>query len=147
MLRMFIRRVRDEKKPILDLLIHYERLAGFALEYRWHAVRKYHSYVTEEVNDGRMSWVDQVKVEDAVRYLNSKGHLTDRDKQERDREREDKDEGPRDQDQRGRPQKRKDPMFRNLPPAEDPFRDPYRFSSEPGKKRGTCRLFNFDRGG
>ena len=106
-------------------------------------MKKYHTYVTGEVKEGNIGWADQVRVEDAMRYLNSKAHLSARDKLEREREREPEKEReePAERD-RGRPKHRNAPRL-----VEDSFRDPFRFSSEPGKKRGTCRLFNFDRQG
>ena len=68
-LKMIMRRVKYENKPVLDLLVYYERLANFACQFPWPAVLDYHEYMTNEVVEERKSWATPVEFEDAVGLL------------------------------------------------------------------------------
>ena len=131
---MMLKKVRSNK-PILEYLVHYERMAGFALQYNWDAVKRYHEWIAEEVQEGERRWDSPIEVVDSIRFLKHEASILDgADSGETDREQGE----PRDAE-RGRPPKRDKPRFQQ-------FRE-YRSESEGSRPRGICRLFNWDRGG
>ena len=65
---MMLKKVR-QNKPILEYLVHYERMAGFALQYNWDAVKKYHEWIAEQVQEGERRWDSPIEVVDSIRFL------------------------------------------------------------------------------
>ena len=138
-IRLMLKRVK-ENKPIKEYLVHYERMAGFALQYRWGAVRKYHNWISEQVQEGERDWDSPIEVMDSIRFLKHEASLLGKEEDEEDDSDREQEKPDKPAIKRGRPQKRD---HRPRPPQ---FRE-YRAESEGGRSRGICRLYNWDRWG
>ena len=68
-LKLMLKKLRDEKKPILDYLIYYERLAGFALQFKFSAILRYHKFISDEVAEGNKTWQEPAINEDTIRFF------------------------------------------------------------------------------
>ena len=67
-LRLIKYRIKYDKKSALEHIIYYERLCNLACQYRWHAVFDLHTYWSNEVEEERASWDEEIPGTDIARY-------------------------------------------------------------------------------
>ena len=74
-LKMMRYRVQYDKKPVLEYLVYYERLANLACQYKWWSVYDLHTCLAEAVKDERASWGDEIATTDVHRYCKERDQL------------------------------------------------------------------------
>ena len=67
-LRLIKYRVKHDKESAIEHITYYERLCNLACQYRWHAVFDLHTYWSNEVEEERASWDEEIPGTDIARY-------------------------------------------------------------------------------